>query len=80
MALKRLRDGSQNFHPDEIFILVRAYEGVVAELGLRSPAEQERAARRVISLAQGSTELDAIKLRDAVANSMLNERDLNLGR
>jgi hypothetical protein len=73
MPLKRLLDGSPNFDPDTIFVLAKAYEGVVAELGLRAPADQEKAARRVISLALGQTVLDAVKLRDAVANSMLNE-------
>ena len=53
--------------------LVEAFNGVVAELDLRTPAERERAARIVIELAGRHTFVDAAELRDEAAGLMRNE-------
>jgi len=45
----------------------------VTELGLQGADEKERAAKAIIRVAQGQTELDAEKLRNADADAMLNE-------
>jgi hypothetical protein len=47
---------------------------VVAELGLETIEEKEWAAKLILRLAQGQTDLDAGKLRDGAAGVMLNER------
>jgi hypothetical protein len=73
MPLKRVLGASRNFHPDSVAILLEAYNGLVAELGLRTAAEKERAAGIILRLAQAQTELDVTKLRDAAADAMLNE-------
>jgi hypothetical protein len=62
---------SRNFHPNSVAILLEAYDGLVAELGLATPAEKEKAAAIIIHLAQTQSELDVTKLRDA-AVAMLN--------
>jgi hypothetical protein len=72
MPLKRMGEESRNFHPASVSILL-AYDGLVAELGLATPAEKEKAARMIVHLAQAQTELDVPKLRDAAADAMLNE-------
>lgn len=68
MPLKRMLGESRNFDPKSIAILREAFEGIAAKLGLRSIEEREKAARLIIRLAQGETDLDAGKLRnEAVA-------------
>jgi hypothetical protein len=79
MPLRRLLEESRtsgrgSFDPKCVAILRDAYKAVIADLGLRAPEEKEKAAKLVIRLAQGHAGLDAIKLRDAVTDSMLNER------
>lgn len=73
MPLKRMLEGSGSFGPSAVAIPVEAYDGLVAELGLKAPDEKERAAKLIIRLSQGQTELDAAKLRNEAANVMLNE-------
>lgn len=72
MASKPVDEG-RSFDPKAIAILLEAYAGVVVELGLRAPAERERAAKYIIRLARRHTDLDASRLRDGAASSMLNE-------
>jgi hypothetical protein len=43
MPLKRLLNESGSFDPNAIAILLKAYDGVVNELGLGAPPEKERA-------------------------------------
>jgi hypothetical protein len=65
----------RSFDPSAVAILLKAYNGLVGELGLRADGEKERAAKLIIALAQDQTDLDAVKLRDRVAALMLNERE-----
>jgi len=68
---------SRNFDPKSIAILREAFEGIAAKLGLRSIEEREKAARLIIRLAQGETDLDAGKLRnEAVALLIRSESPL----
>ncbi len=45
------------FGPNAVAILLEAYEGLVAELGLKAIEEKERAAKLILRLAQGQTDL-----------------------
>lgn len=74
MPLKRMLDDIRNFDPKAVAILSEAFDGVVAELALRPPAERERAAKLIIQLALGQTDLDAAVLRDRTAVLMRNKR------
>jgi hypothetical protein len=60
------------FDPKAIATLLEAYDSLVADLGLRTLAEKEKAAGIILHLAQEQTELDAAKLRDTAAD-LLNE-------
>ena len=73
MPLKRLLDESRSFNPQAVAVLLKAYEDVVAELGLQAPDQKEKAARLVIKFATSQTDLDPVKLRNAVADSILNK-------
>jgi hypothetical protein len=55
----------RKFDPRAVAVLVETFNGVVAELGLQAPAERERAAKIVIRLPRGQTDLDTGKLRAA---------------
>ena len=73
MPLKRMLDQRGSFDPEAVAVLLEAFDTVVAELGLRAPAEREMAAKLVIQLALAQPDLDAVKLRDNVLNLMLHE-------
>jgi hypothetical protein len=73
MPLKAMLAGSRVFDCEAVTVLLTAYQEVVAELGLRTPEEKEKAAKLVIRLATGQTDLDAVKLSNAMSDSMLNE-------
>jgi len=73
VSLKRMLGASRDFHPKSVAILLEAYDSLVAELGLATAAEKERAASIIVHIAQAQTELDITKLRDAAADAMLNE-------
>jgi hypothetical protein len=73
MPLKRIPDENRNFDPKAVAILLEAYGEVVTELGIQAADEKERAARFLIRVAQGQTELNAEKLRSATADALLNE-------
>jgi hypothetical protein len=64
MPLRRLAEESRSFDPNAVSILLTAYGGVVSDLGLKDAAEKKRAARLIIRLAQGRTDLDAGKPRN----------------
>jgi hypothetical protein len=74
--LKRMLDESRNFDSKAGCNSLEAYGGVVTELGLQAADEKERAARFIIRVAQGQTELNAEKLRNA--DAMLNGPDRRL--
>jgi hypothetical protein len=73
--LKRLLGKSAYFDPKAIAILLEAYDGAVVELGLQTLAEKENAARIVLQLAAGQTDLDATRLRAGVAALMMQSDD-----
>ena len=73
MPLKRLLDESGSFDPKAIAIMVEAYDGVVADLGLRATDEREKAARLVVQLARSRVELDTASLRSGVTDLIRNE-------
>jgi hypothetical protein len=72
MPLKRMLDKG-SFDPTAVTILLEAYHGVVAELGLEAPEEKVKAAKLLIDLAREQTDLDPTKLRDRVTDAMLND-------
>jgi hypothetical protein len=63
MPLKRLLNENRTFDPKAVAILLEAYDGAVAELGLITLAEKEEAAKIILHLALSQTELDATTLR-----------------
>jgi hypothetical protein len=76
--LRRMLEG-RNFDPKAVAILVEAFEGIVDELYLRTPAEREKAATILISLASAQATLDAAELRDKAIASMRNTSTNVLG-
>jgi hypothetical protein len=74
MPLKKSLDKDQSFDPKDVAILLRAYDDIVAELALRTLAEKEEAAKIVLQLALGQTDLDAAKLQAGVIALMM-QRD-----
>ena len=73
MPLKRLLDESGSFGPKAIAIMLEAYDGVVADLGLLATDEKEKAARLVMQLARSGVDLDTASLRSGVADLIRNE-------
>ena len=69
--LRSMLEG-RNFDPKAVAILVDAFEGV-DELYLRTPAEREKAATTLISLASAQATLDAAELRDDAVRLMRQE-------
>jgi hypothetical protein len=63
----------RNFDPKAVAILVEAFEGIVDELYLRTPAEREKAATILISLARAQPTLDIAELRDDAVRLMRQE-------
>jgi hypothetical protein len=74
MPLKRILDESGSFDPKAVAILLEAFDGVVAELALRIPAERVRAAKLIIRVALGQKDLDVEVLRNRTVVLMRNER------
>ena len=77
MPIKRMLEG-KSFDSKTAATLVEAFNGVVADLDLRTVAERERGARTVIGLAASQSVLDVEKLRDEVADLMRNELALSV--
>jgi hypothetical protein len=71
MPLKRLLNDNRIFDPKAVAILLEAYDGAVAELGMSTLAEKEEAARIILDLAVSQTELDAPALRAGAAALMM---------
>jgi hypothetical protein len=74
MPLKRLLKESGSFGPTAVATLLKAYNGVVGDLGLKAPDEKERVARLIIDLAQRRTDLDAAVIRELTAR-LLKDAD-----
>ena len=65
MPLKRMLEEARNFDPKAVALLLEAFDGIVAELDLRSAADRKKAAKIVMRLALGQS--DGAKLRhDAI--------------
>jgi hypothetical protein len=73
MPLKQMLDDNRTFGPKAVAVLLEAFDGVVAELELRTRADKEKAAKIVIRLALGQNNLDAAKLRDQAVAAVRNE-------
>ena len=73
MPLKRLLDESGSFDPKVVAIMLEAYAGVVAALGLQATDEREKAAGLVMQLARSRVDLDPASLRNDVTDLIRNE-------
>jgi hypothetical protein len=71
--IRRMLEG-KNFTPEAVAVLVEAFNEIVDELYLRSPAEREKAARILIELTLTRAILDAEELRDDAIGLMRDER------
>ena len=71
--IRRMLEG-RNFTPEAVAVLVEAFNEIVDELYLRSPAEREKAARILIELTLTRAILDAEELRDDAIGLMRDER------
>ncbi len=69
MPIRRMLE-ERNFDQEAVAVLVEAFNEIVDELYLRSPAEREKAAKIIIDLAQAQTTLDAGELRDDAVRLM----------
>ena len=67
-------DESRNFDPKAVAILLEAFEGIVAALGLQTDVDREKAAKIVIRLSLGQTSLDAAKIRESAVATMREEK------
>jgi hypothetical protein len=66
-------DESRAFDPKAVAVLLEAFDGVVAELGLRTIADREKAAKIIIRLALGQDSFDVAKLRNGAVATMRKE-------
>jgi len=73
MPLKRMLDQSGSFDPKAVAIMLEAYGGVVADLGLQATDEREKAARLIMQLARSRSDLDMASLRSGVTDLIRNE-------
>ena len=73
MPLKHMLDERGSFDPKAVAIMLEAYDGVVADLGLQATDEREKAARLVMQLARSRAELDTASLRSGVTDLIRNE-------
>ena len=53
MLMKRMLEVEGVFDPRAVAVLSEAFDGAVAELGLRTDGDRERAAKIIIDLARG---------------------------
>jgi hypothetical protein len=52
-----------SFDSKAVAVLLEVFNDLAAELGLQTAAEREKAAKIIIKIAQGQSDLDAAKLR-----------------
>ena len=71
MPMKIMLD-SGTFDPKAVAVLLKAFDGVVADLELRTDAEREKAAKIIVWLATGQEDIEAAKLRAGAVASMRN--------
>jgi hypothetical protein len=62
MPIRRMLDGAA-FDSKTVAVLTKAFDDVVAELELLSEADREQAAKIVLGLASGQSDIDAEDLR-----------------
>ncbi len=72
MPFRRMLEG-RNFDPKAAAVLVEAFNEIIDELDLRTPADREKAARIVIELAVKEANLDVARLRDEAVSLMRRE-------
>jgi hypothetical protein len=70
LPLKRMLNDNRTFDPKAVALLLDAFDEIVADLNLRTDADLEKAAKIVMRLAHGQTELDAAKIRAEVVRLM----------
>ena len=73
MPLKRMLGDNRSFEPKAVALLLEAFDEIVADLDLRTDADREKAAKIVMRLAHGQTEIDAGKIRTEVVRLMRKE-------
>ena len=73
MPLKHMLGESGSFDPRAVAIMLEAYDGVVADLGLQATDEKEKAARLVMRFARSRADLDTASLRASVTDLIRNE-------
>jgi hypothetical protein len=73
MPLKRMLNDDRTFDPKADALLLETFDDVVAALDLRTGADRAKAAKIVMRLARGQTELDAAKIRAEVLRLMRKE-------
>ena len=76
-VLGRMLKG-RNFEPKAAAVLVEAFNEIIDELDLRTPAERVKAAKIVIELAASKPTLDVAKLRDEAVD-LIRREDVTLG-
>ena len=73
MPLKRMLDDDRISDPKAAALLLEAFDDIVAALDLRTDADRDKAAKIVMRLAHGQTELDAAKIHAEVVRLMRKE-------
>lgn len=77
MPLKRMLNDNRIFDPKAVALLLEVFDDIVAALDLRSDADREKAAKIVVRLAHGQSDLDAAKISAEVIRLM---RKKGIGR
>jgi len=77
MPLRRMLEERRSVDPKAVALLLEAFDDIVADLGLRTDADREKAAKIVIRLAHAQATLDEAKIRDEAIRLMRRE---GLGR
>jgi hypothetical protein len=73
VPLRRMLGDNRSFDPKAVALLLEAFDEIVADLDLRIEADREKAAKIVMRLAHGQTEIDAAKIRAEVIRLMRRE-------
>ena len=63
-------DDNRTFDPKAVALLLEVFDDIIAAPDLRTAADREKAARIVMRLAAGQTELDATKICAQVVRLM----------
>jgi hypothetical protein len=72
MPLKRMLEG-RNFDSKAVAIIIQAFNEIIDELDLRTPAERLKAAKIVIELAAKEADLDVARLHNETVRLMRGE-------